>query len=155
MTRLQTQRRLDKSALAVPLPILDNFINLPFTIAGNPPLPQGKADTADYASASPQYFQVIGISLIRGRLFSVDDSAMTRPVALISGALARRYFPNENPLGRHLVFGFPPNGNVTREIVGVVSDIHDVSLTKDPGPMMYVPFAQEPFWGARSLSAAV
>jgi len=148
MTRLQTQRRLDKSALAVPLPILDNFINLPFTIAGNPPLPQGKADTADYASASPQYFQVIGISLIRGRLFSVDDSAMTRPVALISGALARRYFPNENPLGRHLVFGFPPNGNVTREIVGVVSDIHDVSLTKDPGPMMYVPFAQEPFWGA-------
>ena len=98
---------------------------------------------------------MIGISLIRGRLFSVDDSAMTRPVALISGALARRYFPNENPLGRHLVFGFPPNGNVTREIVGVVSDIHDVSLTKDPGPMMYVPFAQEPFWGARSLSAAV
>lgn len=148
MTRLKSQRGLEKSALAVPLPILDDSVNLPFTIAGNPPLPQGKANTGDYVSASPDYFPVMGISLIRGRLFSVDDRAMTPPVALISEALARRYFPSEDPLGRHLVFGFPPNGNVSREIVGVVADIHDVSLAKDPGPMMYVPFAQEPFWGA-------
>jgi putative ABC transport system permease protein len=91
---------------------------------------------------------VMGVSLIRGRLLSADDRALTPPVALISEALARRYFPNQNPLGRHLVFGFPPNGNVSREIVGVVADIHDVSLQKEPGPMMYVPFAQEPFWGA-------
>jgi hypothetical protein len=70
---------------------------------------------------------------------------MTSPVALISETLAHRYFSNENPLGRQIVFGFPPNGNVSREIVGVVADIHDVSLAKDPGPMMYVPFAQEPF----------
>jgi predicted permease len=148
MMRLQTQRGLEKSALAVPLPILDNSINLPFTIAGNPPLPPGKADIANYVSASPGYFPVMGVSLIRGRLFSVDDTAMARPVALISETLARHYFPHENPLGRHLVFGFPPNGKVSREIVGIVADIHDVSLAKEPGPMMYVPFAQEPFWGA-------
>ena len=154
MTRLKSQRGLEKSALAVPLPILDDSVNLPFTIAGNPPLPQGKANTGDYVSASPDYFPVMGISLIRGRLFSVDDRAMTPPVALISEALARRYFPNEDPLGRHLVFGFPPNGNVSREIVGVVADIHDVSLAKDPGPMMYVPFAQEPFWGAEIVVRA-
>jgi putative ABC transport system permease protein len=159
LMRLQTQRGLEKSALAVPLPILDDSVNLPFSIAGNPPQPQGKANMADYVSASPGYFQVMGISLIRGRLFSVDDTAMTQPAALISEALARRYFPRENPLGRRLVFGFPPNGNVSREIVGVVADIHDVSLQKQPGPMMYVPFAQEPFWGAEivvksGLSAA-
>lgn len=148
LMRLQTQRGLEKSALAVPLPILDDSVNLSFIIAGNPPLPPGKANMANYVSASPGYFQVMGVSLIRGRLFSVDDRAMTPPVALISEALARRYFPDENPLGRHLVFGFPPNGNVSREIVGVVADIHDVSLQKEPGPMMYVPFAQEPFWGA-------
>jgi len=51
-------------------------------------------------------------------------------------------------LGRRLVFGFPPHGNVSREIVGAVADIHDVSLQEEPGPMMYVPFAQGPFWGA-------
>ena len=73
---------------------------------------------------------------------------MTHPVTLISEALARRYFPHEDPVGRHLIFGFPPNGDVSREIVGVVADIHNTSLAKEPGPMMYVPFAQEPFWGA-------
>lgn len=148
MTRLEAQRGLEKSAIGVPLPILDNQVNLPFAISGNSPLPPGKSDTADYVSASPQYFPVMGISLIRGRLFSQDDTAMTRPVALINEALARRYFPDENPLGRQLVFGFPPNGNVSREIVGVVANIHNVSLAKEPGPMMFVPFAQEPFWGA-------
>jgi putative ABC transport system permease protein len=135
MARLQTQHGLENSALAVPLPILDDAVTLPFTIA-------------NYVSASPQYFSVMGISLTRGRLFSSDDTATEPPVALISATLARRFFPHENPIGRRLVFGFPPNGGVSREIVGVVADIHDVSLAADPGPMMYVPFAQEPFWGA-------
>jgi putative ABC transport system permease protein len=148
MTRLQAERDLQESALAVPLPILDNSINLPFTIAGNPPLPQGKADTANYVSASPRYFRLMEIPLIRGRLFSVDDTPSMPPVALISETLARRFFPHQDPLGRHLIFGFPPYGNVSREVVGVVADIHDVSLASKPGPIMYVPFAQAPFWGA-------
>ena len=159
MTRLQAMPGLQDSAIAVPLPILNNSINLPFAIAGNPPLEQGATDTANYVAASPRYFHVMGISLMRGRLFSEDDSASTPPVALISEALARRYFPGESPLGRQLIFGFPPHGDVAREIVGVVADIHDVSIASNPGPMMYVPFAQVPFWGSEvvvrsSLAAA-
>ena len=158
MTRLQAKPGMQDSAIGVPLPILDNSINLPFAIAGNPPPQQGATDTANYVATSPGYFHVMGISLIRGRLFSVDDSASTPPVALISEALAKRYFPGENPLGRQLIFGFPPHGDVSREIVGVVADIHDVSIASSPGPMMYVPFAQVPFWGGEvvvrsSLSA--
>lgn len=148
MRRLHAQPGLQDSAIGIPLPISDNAVTLPFTIAGNPPLPQGQANTVNYVSASPQYFSVMGIALTRGRLFSPDDTATTPPVALISEALASRYFPHQNPLGRHMVFGFPPNGQVSREIVGVVSDIRDVSLAKKPGAIMYVPFAQAPFWGA-------
>ena len=148
MRRLHAQPGLEDSALGIPLPISDDAVTLPFTIAGNPPLAQGQANTADYVATGPRYFPVMGIALVRGRLFSVDDTAMTQPVALISEALARRYFPHEDPLGRHMVFGFPPYGNVSREIVGVVADIRDVSLAKKPGPIMYVPFAQAPFWGA-------
>ena len=148
MRRLHAQPGLEDSALGIPLPISDDAVTLPFTIAGNPPLAQGQANTADYVATGPRYFPVMGIALARGRLFSVDDTAMTQPVALISEALARRYFPHEDPLGRHMVFGFPPYGNVSREIVGVVADIRDVSLAKKPGPIMYVPFAQAPFWGA-------
>ncbi len=147
MTRLQARPGLQDSAIAAPLPILDTAVVLPFAIAGNPPLPQGASDTADYVAASPQYFHVMGISVIRGRLFNLDDTLASPPVAVISETLARRYFPHQDPLGRQLVFGFPPQNNISRQIVGVVADMHDVSLAADPGPMMYVPFAQAPFWG--------
>jgi putative ABC transport system permease protein len=69
-------------------------------------------------------------------------------VSLISEAMARMYFPNEDPVGKKIAFGFPPDGMVVREIVGVVGDVRDVALGQNPGAMMYVPFAQAPFWGA-------
>ena len=147
MTRLQARSGMRDAAIGAPLPILDTAVNLPFSVVGNPPSAQGEANTADYASVSPGYFGVMGISLIRGRLFSADDSASMTPVAVISEALARQYFKNEEPVGRRMMFGFPPDGSVSREIVGVVSDIRDISLAKAPGPVMYVPFAQAPFWG--------
>ncbi|HTW46763.1 MAG TPA: ABC transporter permease [Acidobacteriaceae bacterium] len=147
MTRVQARPGMHDAAIAAPLPILDTAVTLPFSIVGNPPPAEGNADTANYVSASPEYFGVMSISLVRGRLFSADDSASTPPVAVISQSLAQRYFPHQDPIGRRMVFGFPPASNVSREIVGVVSDVHDVSLAKAPGPLMYVPFAQAPFWG--------
>src|SRR6516165_1098744 len=147
ITRLQAQPGMQDSAIAGPLPIVDCCITLAFQIDGNPLLQAGVADTANYVPVSTRYFSVMGIPLVRGRLFNESDSSSSAAVALISEALAKRYFPNENPLGRHLVFGFPANGIVSREIVGIVGDIHDVSLGKDPGPMLYVPFAQAPLYG--------
>jgi putative ABC transport system permease protein len=147
MTRLQAQPGMQNSACAAPLPIKDGQINLPFEIVGGPPLPAGEADTADYVTASPRYFSVMGIPLLRGRLFDSSDSPSSPPVVLISNALARRYFPNQDPLGRHVVFGFPLNGRASHEIVGVIGDVHDVSLGKKPEAMMYVPFAQAPLYG--------
>jgi putative ABC transport system permease protein len=147
MTRLQAQPGMQDSAVAGPLPIVDCCVNLAFQIAGNAPPQAGTADTANYVPASPRYFSVMGIPLLRGRLFNESDSPSSPAVALISEALAKRYFPNEDPLGRHLTFGFPVNGVVSREIVGIVGNIHDVSLGKDPGPMLYVPYAQAPLYG--------
>ncbi|MGB6473878.1 MAG: ABC transporter permease [Candidatus Sulfotelmatobacter sp.] len=147
MTRLQAAPGMQDSACAAPLPIKDGSVDLPFEIAGNPPLPAGEANSADYVTASPRYFSVMGIPLLRGRLFDTSDSPSSPPVVLISAALARRYFANQDPMGRRLVFGFPLNGRASREIVGVVGDVHDVSLGKNPAPMMYVPFAQAPLYG--------
>ncbi|HEV2194882.1 MAG TPA: ABC transporter permease [Candidatus Acidoferrum sp.] len=147
MTRLQAQPGMQDSAVAGPLPIVDCCVTLAFQIVGNPPPEAGAADTANYVPASPRYFPVMGIPLLRGRLFNESDSSSSVAVTLISEALAKRYFPNEDPLGRHLTFGFPVNGIVSREIVGIVGDIHDVSLGKEPGPMLYVPYAQAPLYG--------
>jgi putative ABC transport system permease protein len=148
MTRLQSEPGLENSSCSAPTPIADGSVDLPFTIVGSPPVAAGVSDTADYVTASPNYFSVMGIPLLRGRLFAESDSPSAPAVAVISETLAKRYFPDENPLGRRLIFGFPLDGKpVARQIVGVVGDIHDISLGKSPGPMMYVPFAQAPIYG--------
>ena len=93
----------------------------------------------------------MGILLLRGRTFSAEDSHSAPRVAIINEALARFYFPSQETLGQRLVFGFPPDINGSREIVGVVGDVRDVALHQEPGPMMYVPFAQAPFWGGEVI----
>jgi len=160
LARLHAQPGLRDSALAAPLPMdRQGEATFEFSIVGNPPLPPGKSTTADYATVSPDYFRVMRIPLMRGRFFSEEDSPSSPKVAIISETLARRYFSNQDPIGRRMRFGFPPNSNVLREIVGIVGDVRDASLSRQPGPMMYVPFAQAPLWGGEvvarsSLSAS-
>jgi len=148
LARIQAQPVLQDSAVAVPRPIADGFVNLGFDIVGNPPLSAGTSRTADYVSVSPGYFRVMGIPLLAGRFFNQHDVMSAPRVSVISQAMARLYFPNQDPLGERLAFGFPPDGGAEREIVGIVGDVRDVALGQDPGPMMYVPYAQAPFWGA-------
>ena len=160
LARLQAEPGLQDSALAAPLPMdRQGAATFEFNIAGNPPLPPGKSTTADYQTVSPDYFRVMRIPLLRGRLFSEQDSPASPKAAIISETLARRYFSNQDPIGRQMRFGFPPDTNVSREIVGVVGDVRDVALSQKPGPMMYVPFAQAPLYGGEvvvrsSLSAS-
>ena len=148
LERLHALPGFEDSALAAPLPMdRQGQATFEFSIVGNGPLPRGKSTTANYATVSPDYFRVMRIPLLKGRLFSEQDSPSNSKVAIISETLARRYFPNQDPLGRQMKFGFPPNTNVSREIVGVVGDVRDVALSKKPGPNMYVPFAQAPLYG--------
>jgi putative ABC transport system permease protein len=148
LTVLHAQPGLRDSALAAPLPMdRQGEATFEFSIVGDPPLPPGKSPTADYATVSPNYFHMMRIPLLRGRFFSDADSPPSPKVAIISETLVRRYFPNQDPLGRQMRFGFPPNSNVSREIVGIVGDVRDAALSRKPGPMMYVPFAQEPLYG--------
>ena len=148
LARLHAQPGLRDSALAAPLPMdRQGEATFEFSVVGSPPLPPGKSTTADYATVSPDYFHVMRIPLLRGRFFNEQDSPSNPNVAIISETLARRYFPNLGPIGRRMRFGFPPNGNVSREVVGVVGDVRDDALSRKPGPMMYVPFAQAPLYG--------
>jgi predicted permease len=148
LARIQAQPGLQNSAVAVPRPIGDGFVNLGFDIVGNPPSSAALSRTANYVSVSPDYFRVMAIPLLAGRVFSQHDSSSAPRVSVISEAMARLYFPNQNPLGKQLTFGFPPDSGAAREIVGIVGNVRDVALGQDPGPMMYVPYAQSPFWGA-------
>lgn len=147
LRRVQAEPGLADSAIGAPLP-MNGTGNLGFSIVGAAPPKPGTVQTADYVAVSPGYFHVLGIPLLHGRDFSSQDSFSASPVTVISESLARTYFPGQDPIGRQMAFSFPPAAAVSRQIVGIVADVHDSSLAKPPGPMMYVPFAQGPFWGA-------
>jgi putative ABC transport system permease protein len=149
LARVQAEAGLRDSAAVVPLPLDEGFVNLGFDIVGAPPTTPGTARAANYVSVSREYFRVMDIPILRGRGFAPEDTMASPHVALISQAFARMYFPNQDPIGTQLTFGFPPDEGVRRGIVGVVGDVRDMDLSKPPGPMMYVPFAQAPFWGAQ------
>jgi putative ABC transport system permease protein len=151
LARVQSEPGLANAAVAVPRPLADGFVNLAFDIVGVPTASSAAARMADYVSVTPGYFGVMGIPLLAGRLFDLHDNWSAPRIALISKKLARTYFPNQDPIGQSLAFGFPPDRGIVREIVGVVGDVRDVALGQDPGPMMYVPYAQAPFWGANMV----
>jgi putative ABC transport system permease protein len=149
LARIQSDPGLQDAAVAVPRPIVDNNVNLTFEIVGNPVSSASASRRADYASVSPDYFRVMRIPLVAGRLFDPHDIASAPRVSIISETMARLYFPNENPIGKQITFAFPrPDGERAHEIVGIVDDVRDVALGQNPGAMMYVPYAQAPLWGA-------
>jgi putative ABC transport system permease protein len=149
LARIQAAPGLQDSAVAVPRPIADRCVTLGFDIVGSPPAAAGASRTAEYVSVSPDYFRVMGIPLVAGRVFDRHDIPSSPRVSIISQAMAQLYFPNQDPLGKRLTFGFPPGvRGDEREVVGVVGDVRAMALGEKPGPMMYVPYAQEPFWGA-------
>jgi predicted permease len=148
LSRLQSEPGMEKSAIAIPLPITDGFVNIAFDIENRPPVSAAAARIADYVAVSPSYFHVMNIPLIAGRTFEPRDNMSAPAVAVVTQSFVRAYFPNEDPIGKRITFGFPPDPGIPREIIGIVGDVHDVSLGNDPGPMMYAAYAQSPFPGA-------
>jgi predicted permease len=148
LARIHAEPGLQQAAVAVPVPLADGNVNLGFDIVGAPALTVAENRTANYVSVSSEYFRVMGIPLLSGRTFDQRDAMSSPRVTLISKAMARIYFRDQDPIGHQLTFGFPPEPTMPRQIIGVVGDVRDTSLGADPGPMMYVPFAQAPFPGA-------
>jgi predicted permease len=99
---------------------------------------------ADFSLASPGYFATMGIPLTRGRDFSPRDEYVRPPVAVISEALARQSFPNEDPIGKRLQCGFDSVGK-WMTIVGVVGDVRQNSPASVPAPELYMPLKQHPY----------
>lgn len=148
LRELRSGPGITDSALALPAPLADGSVNLAFDIVGRPQLSAAGSGSADYVAVSTGYFGTMGIPLLSGRLFNERDAMPSPKVTVVSKALARAYFPNEDPIGKQISFSFPPDPGIPRQIVGVVGDVRDASLGDDPKPMMYVPFAQSPFPGA-------
>src|SRR5438477_2042507 len=103
-----------------------------------------KTGDADFRVCSSGYFEAMGIPLIRGRLFQESDGPDSPHAALISQTFARRYWPNEDPLGKQLQFGNMDGDLRLLHVVGVVGDIRDEALDAEPRPIVYVNYFQRP-----------
>ena len=105
---------------------------------------KGRIGNADFCVATGGYFQVLGIPLIRGRLFDERDSANAPHVAVISESLARDRWPNQDPIGHTIEFGNMDGDLRLLTIVGIVGDTHEYGLDMPPRPTVYVSLFQRP-----------
>ena len=132
------------SAFTCCLPIQGQF-GLPFAIVGRPVDPAKGNPGAGWMSASPDYYRLFRIPVLRGREFNDNDTATSPGVMLINQAFAKQFFPKQNPVGQQIYIGKgmgPPFEEPARLIVGVVADTHEGGLAHDPGSMMIIPDAQ-------------
>ena len=125
----------------------------PFRIEGRPveggagPAADFAARTTDpfanYALVTPDFFKTIRVPVVRGREFTARDTLDSAPVVIINEAMARRYWPGEDPIGKRVTVTIVP-GEQPREIVGVVGDTPNSRWDRTVSPGLYAPHAQEP-----------
>ncbi|HEV8042847.1 MAG TPA: ABC transporter permease [Bryobacteraceae bacterium] len=113
--------------------------------------PEGRADThekslttAFFAGVTPSFHRTLGISLVRGRLFSEADNPKSPPVAVINESMARRYWPNQEALGKRFLWGPPDSKRSWITVVGIVANLKQNNLAADIGPGVYLPIPQMP-----------
>jgi putative ABC transport system permease protein len=109
-------------------------------IEQNGPPDRKKDKPLGIGSVSPDYFRTMKIPLLSGRTYDDRDNADSAEVAIVNQAFARRYFPNNDAIGKHVAFGCKES--LCRTIVGVVGNIRQESMTDDVEPEMYLPFGQ-------------
>ena len=127
---------------------LEGGYGLPFLIVGRPLTEGPFHGGGNWRTVSAGYFEVFKIPVKRGRTFNERDTNNSPPVVIINEAMARRFWPNGDPLNDRLVIGrgimreFATEPE--RQIIGVVGDTRDGGLNSDPGPIMFIPQPQVP-----------
>jgi predicted permease len=131
------------------MPLSNGGPDTDISIAGKPH--QGRW-MAMVDACSADYFKTLGLQLLRGRLFSSSEIAGKRNLAVINQALARKYFANEDPIGREIQFDVPvgrdqPPQKTSFSIIGIVSDFRNSGIEKPPSPELIVPHSFVAFSG--------
>jgi putative ABC transport system permease protein len=122
-----------------PLGLANGGFNVNFQIEGRPPNPNEPTPQVDYRVASADYFQTIRLPLLKGRLFTEADDTQTQQVAVINQTLARHRWGAEDPVGKRISFD---QGRNWVTIVGVVGDVRQYGLNREPTDELYRPVRQ-------------
>jgi putative ABC transport system permease protein len=107
-------------------------------IEGRPPRPAGQEDTADFQLVTPDYFRALGVTVVRGRRLTEQDDDRAPRVTVVNQAFADRYFPDQDAIGRRVLFG----QDAAHEIVGIVADMRYRRVESSADPTFYLPITQ-------------
>jgi putative ABC transport system permease protein len=150
LTRVSALPGVRSAAITHALPIGGGQQWGTYFYAADKPIPQrGQFPDMEFTPISANYFEAMGIRLLRGRWFNSADAATSAPVAVINEALAHRIWPGEDPIGKRLRQGLPESGSPWLEVIGVVADVKVFGVEEAIPMQTYVPLAQLPptsFW---------
>lgn len=127
-----------------PLPLSNSNVTTSFLIEGAPVVPLAERPDAGERAVTPAYFETMGIPVLKGRSFTAQDRDNTPRVIIVNEALASRYWPNQDVIGKRLGFEEDPSKQAWREIVGVVGNVKHKALEAEANPEVYFPYQQLP-----------
>jgi putative ABC transport system permease protein len=130
-------------ALAHSLPIRGASWGGHFIAADKPVPARGDLAHSDNIPVSRNYFETMGLRLLRGRAFNAGDTAESLPVVVINETLARRIWPGEDPIGKRLKQGLPEDDEPWREVIGIVNDFKLNGVERDVSMQIFLPYPQE------------
>jgi predicted permease len=148
LARLNSMSGIDAAAMTFRLPVV-GFATTTFTVEGQP-VGNGEQPWADYRAVSTEYFRVTKTRLERGRVFVETDIENAPDVVIVNRALAERFWPGQDPIGKKLQIG--PEQKRFRAVVGVAGDVHMSTLDLPVGPSIYVPHRQSSWVNALANS---
>jgi len=145
LDRLRNLTGVEQVALIDWLPLLDaaQYASPGFTITGQSASTAAEKPTVLQQGVSSEYFRLMGIPVLRGRAVTEQDTGSNAWVVVINEAMARRFWQNEDPIGRTIKFDDSPEEK-PRQIVGVVGNVKQFALTVDSPPEAYIPYQQVP-----------
>jgi predicted permease len=143
LPQLATLPGVKSVAAGWPLAMGDGNIGISFQIEGRL-VPSSDEPSEKLSIVTPDYFRAMRIPVLSGRAFTPRDDYRRTPVITVNQRFAKKYFPGENPIGKHIQsdLGDGELKSPMREVVAVVGNIKRQSLTEDPAPAYYLPYAQ-------------
>ena len=144
LSKIQSLPGVEAAACLTSVPSSWTWNWTPFEIEGKHAATAAETPAAIQQVVSPGFFSALRVPLREGRLIAEQDGKDAPEVAVISESMARRNWPGESPLGKHIRMGQPLASATWRTVVGVVGDVSPSHIDRDPSPTIYVPITQHP-----------
>ena len=143
LDHLQNLPGVSSAGMVMNLPLSGASMNRGFQVEGRPEPKVDENITMDYQVVSPEYFATLEVPIIRGRGFTDADNETSERVIVINQAMARHFWPNEDPIGKRMAIGESSKDTSWRTIVGIVGDVRHASLSETAVPFAFISYRQD------------